>query len=143
MLSNTCKYAIRASVYLSLFTDEKKKAGIKEIAKKLDIPSPFLSKIMQNLARHGILLSTKGPNGGFCLKRPAQDISLMDIIEIIDGHEMFVTCLVRTTKCSDEEPCGIHDKVTAMRRELKEFFMNQTIDDLATEFRRDSKRIRI
>jgi Rrf2 family transcriptional regulator, iron-sulfur cluster assembly transcription factor len=81
--------------------------------------------------------------GAFNLGRPAEDISIMDIVEIIDGTDIFDICLVRTTHCSDEEPCGIHDKITALRKEMKETFINQTIDDLSTEFKRDSGRIRI
>ncbi len=143
MLSNTCKYAIRAVVYLSVYASPEKKTGIKTISENLEIPTPFLGKILQSLARNKILASTKGPHGGFSLGRPAGDISLMDIVEITDGKDIFDTCLVRTTKCSDEAPCGIHDSVTAIRKELKHFFMNQTIADLATEFRSDSGRIRI
>lgn len=143
MLSNTCKYAIRAIVYLSVYGSEQKKIGIKEISAALDIPSPFLSKIMQTMARKKILHSIKGPHGGFSLGRPAVDISIMDIVEIIDGTDIFDTCLVRTTHCSDEEPCGIHDKVTAIRKETRTFFINQTIEDLSSEFRRDKNRIRI
>ncbi len=143
MLSNTCKYAVRATVYLSVFATGGKKIGIKEISEKLDIPSPFLGKILQSLARHKILASTKGPNGGFTLNRKAEEISLMDIIEIIDGTEIFDTCLIRTSKCSDDEPCGMHDGITALRSEMKNYFINQTISDLSSEFKRDSGRIRI
>lgn len=143
MLSNTCKYAIRSVVYLSVYASDTKKIGIKEISEALDIPSPFLGKIMQTLARKKILNSIKGPHGGFSLGRPAVDISIMDIVQIIDGTDIFDICLVRTTHCSDEEPCGIHDKITALRKEMKETFINQTIDDLSTEFKRDSGRIRI
>lgn len=143
MLSNTCKYAIRATVYLSVFSTGSDRIGIKEMAEKLDIPSPFLGKIMQSLARNKILVSTKGPHGGFSLGRKAEEISLMDIVEIIDGTDIFDTCLVRTTKCSDDQPCGIHDSITKVRKDLKSFFLNQTIADLSTEYRRDSKRIRI
>ncbi|MEX0988420.1 MAG: Rrf2 family transcriptional regulator [Bacteroidales bacterium] len=143
MLSNTCKYAIRAVVYLSVFSTAQKRIGIKEVSEKLDIPSPFLGKILQSLVRKKILISTKGPHGGFSLGRPAEDISLMDIVEIVDGSDIFDTCLVRTTKCSDDEPCGIHDQITSVRKELKNFFFNQTIRDLSTEFKRDSGRIRI
>ena len=143
MLSNTCKYAIRAVVYLSVYASPEKKTGIKTISENLEIPTPFLGKILQSLARNKILASTKGPHGGFSLGRPAGDISLMDIVEIVDGKDIFDTCLVRTTKCSDEAPCGIHDSVVAIRKEMKHFFMNQTIADLATEFRSDSGRIRI
>lgn len=143
MLSNTCKYAIRATIYLSIFSSSEKKVGIREISSKLEIPSPFLGKILQSLVKNKILFSTKGPNGGFYLARSAEDIALMDIIEIIDGNDIFDTCLVRTTRCSGESPCGVHDKVTSLRKELKMFFQQQTISDLATEFRRDSNRIRI
>lgn len=143
MLSNTCKYAIRSIVYLSVYASSTKKIGIKEVSEALDIPSPFLGKIMQTLARKKILNSIKGPHGGFSLGRPAADISIMDIVETIDGTDIFDICLVRTTHCSDEEPCGIHDKITALRKEMKETFINQTIDDLSTEFKRDSGRIRI
>jgi len=143
MLSNTCKYAIRSVVYISVYANGDKNIGIKKISDELDIPSPFLGKILQTLVRKKILNSVKGPHGGFSLGRPSEDISIMDIVEIIDGTDIFDTCLVRTSHCSDEEPCGIHDKVTAIRKELKAFFIQQTIEDLSTEFRRDSGRIRI
>jgi Rrf2 family protein len=143
MLSNTCKYAIRSVVYLSVYSSPESKIGIKKISEELSIPTPFLGKILQTLSRKKILISTKGPHGGFTLARPAEDISLMDIIELIDGTDIFDTCIVRTSHCSDEEPCGIHDKISSVRKELKSFFIHQTIDDLSTEFKRDSKRVRI
>lgn len=143
MLSNTCKYAIRSVIFISVFAQNKKRIGIKEISANLDIPTPFLGKILQTLVKHEILVSTKGPHGGFGMGREAEDISLMDIVEIIDGISMFETCLVRTTKCSDDEPCGLHDGVSAVRKELRSSFENQTISDLASEFKRDSDRVKI
>ncbi len=143
MLSNTCKYGIRAVIYISVYATDKKKIGIKEISTELDIPSPFLGKILQTLSKHKVLDSTKGPNGGFTLARPAEDIPIMDIVEIIDGTGIFETCLVRTTECSDDNPCGLHDNVTSIRKQLNKFFLNQTILDLGTEFRRDSDRVSI
>ena len=143
MLSNTCKYAIRSVVFLSLFSTETKKVGIKRISKELDIPTPFLGKILQVLAKHEILISTKGPNGGFGLARDPNSIPLMDIIEVIDGKTIFDTCLIRTTRCRDEAPCALHDKVAGIRNDLKKMFESQTIADLASEFRHDHDRIRI
>lgn len=143
MLSNTCKYAIRSMVYLSVYGDGKKKIGIKEISEKLDIPSPFLGKIMQSLVKSELLNSTKGPRGGFTLGRPAEEIALMEVVAIIDGMDVFENCLVRTAKCSHTEPCGVHDNITALRKELGQFFEHQTIADLASEFRRDSTRVQI
>lgn len=143
MISNTCKYAVRAVIYISVFAHDERKAGIKEISSKLDIPTPFLGKILQSLVKHDILKSTKGPGGGFGLAREADEISIMDIVEVIDGTAFFNTCLIRTSKCSDEEPCALHDKVTAPRKQIRNMFTHQTIADLSSEFRRDKERIRI
>jgi len=143
MLSNTCKYAIRAVIYISLYANAERKVGIKKISEELDIPTPFLGKILQSLAKHKILDSVKGPNGGFCLARKADDINLMDIVDIIDGTNIFETCLIRTSKCSDGEPCAMHDKVSSTRAHIKNMFVTQSIQDLSSEFRKDKDRIRI
>lgn len=143
MLSNTSKYAIRAVIYLALFSTKEKKAGIKEISKELDIPSPFLGKILQLLARHHILGSSKGPHGGFYLKKPAMDISLMEIIELIDGSDTFNMCVIRTSPCSHEDPCSLHHKIAPLRREERMLFSTESIADLVAEFREGKDRIRI
>lgn len=143
MLSNTCKYAIRATIYLALFASQEKKSGIKEIAEKLELPTPFLGKILQVLVKHQLLNSTKGPHGGFSLNKPAMDISIMEIIEIIDGTDAFDTCVIRTSKCSYDAPCSLHDKIGPLRGEMKRIYETETIADLASEFRQGKERIRI
>lgn len=143
MLSNTSKYAIRALIYLALFASNEKKAGIKEISKNLDIPTPFLGKILQMLAKHNILNSTKGPHGGFSLGRPALDISIMEIIEIIDGCDAFDTCVIRTSKCNHEAPCSLHDKIGPLREGMKKIYKTETVADLASELRQGKEKIKI
>jgi Rrf2 family protein len=143
MLSNTSKYAIRAVIYLALFASPEKKAGIREISEQLGIPSPFLGKILQLLARHQVLVSSKGPGGGFCLKKPAMDISLMEIIEIMDGFGSFDNCVLRTTQCRQEAPCSLHDKIAPLRKGMKSLMLTESIADLVTEFRQGNERIRI
>ncbi|MCK5136847.1 MAG: Rrf2 family transcriptional regulator [Bacteroidales bacterium] len=143
MLSNTSKYAIRAVIYLALYSSSVKKIGIKVISSELGIPTPFLGKILQMLVRHKILDSSKGPNGGFTLEKPAIDITLMEIIEIIDGADSFDTCVIKTSKCSHDAPCSMHDKIAPLRREMKSLFLTETIADMAIEFRQGNKRIRI
>ncbi len=143
MLSNTSKYAIRAVIYLALYSSAEKRVGIKEISSKLDIPTPFLGKILQRLAKHKILSSTKGPHGGFSLEIPANDISIMEIIEIIDGTESFDVCVIRTTKCSHDEPCSLHDRISPLRSKIKSVILTETIADLASEFKQGKERIKI
>ena len=143
MLSNTSKYALRALIYLALYTSPEKKIGIREISAELGIPTPFLGKILQVLARRNILNSAKGPHGGFNLKKAAIDISMMEIVEIIDGTDSFDTCVIRTAKCNHSAPCSVHDKIAPLRREIKNLFLTETIADLASEFRLGKERIRI
>src|SRR4030042_4490721 len=103
MLSNTSRYAIRAVIYLAVNYEEGAKIGIKQISKDLGIPTPFLGKILQSLAKHKLLSSTKGPHGGFGLGRKAEDIKLIDIVDIIDGQDIFNQCLIRLNDCNEKE----------------------------------------
>ncbi len=134
ILSNTCKYAIRASIYLALYEPVDEKVGIKKIAKDLDIPTPFLGKILQNLVKHKILTSTKGPHGGFGLNRDPYEITLLEIIEVIDGMDIFHECLIGLKSCReyghDVVPCPIHDQFRPISHQLYELFKNETIGNL-------------
>jgi len=133
MLSNTSKYAIRAVIYLALNAGEEKKIGIKMISKDLNIPTPFLGKILQTLAKHKLLSSTKGPHGGFGLGKRAEDIKLIDIVDIIDGQDVFRQCLIRLEDCNDKEPCSVHYKYSEIRTSLINLFRNQNIGNLVDE----------
>ena len=143
MISNTSKYAIRALIYLELYSSPEKKEGIKNIAGELDIPSPFLGKILQVLVKQQLLYSTKGPHGGFFLRKPAIDITIMEVIEIMEGKDLFDTCIVRTSSCDSNQPCSLHHKLAPIRRELKSLFSTETIADLVSEFREGKEKIRI
>lgn len=132
MLSNTSRYAIRAVIYLALNANEDAKIGIKTISKELDIPTPFLGKILQTLAKHKILSSTKGPHGGFGLGKNPHDITLMEIVEVIDGLDDFDSCLLGLKTCSDDhQHCSIHRNYAAIREQLKELFKTESIGALA------------
>jgi len=137
ILSNTCKYGVRAVIYLALKENKQKKIGIKRIAEDLDIPTPFLGKILQNLARHRILSSTKGPHGGFGLGMESEKIKLIDIVKIIDGEEIFNICLINLKSCNTESheksPCPLHKKFSPIRDQIIKLFNNQTIADLAKD----------
>jgi Rrf2 family transcriptional regulator, iron-sulfur cluster assembly transcription factor len=142
MLSNTCKYAIRACIYLALNANEDKKIGIKKISEDLKIPTPFLGKIMQVLAKNKILASTKGPNGGFSLGKPAKNISLMDIVDIIDGDDNFNACVIGVVSCTiAEQHCPIHEKYGPIRDQAKHLFENQNIEELAHSIKKNHNSI--
>ena len=136
MLSNTCKYALRAVLYLAVFADKGQKIGIKQISSELGIPTPFLGKILQSLAKHKILSSTKGPNGGFGLGKSAGEILLMDIVMVIDGMDGFNTCAVGVKYCSEEENlCALHTRYADLREGIKKIFETESVQKLARDIK--------
>ncbi len=135
MLSNSCKYGIRALIYIASKSKENRKTGLKEIAKDLELPTPFLAKILQQLAKKKLLSSTKGPHGGFSISRDPSKISLLEIVNIIDGDELFTNCLIHSDTCKgidqNKEACPVHDYYTEVRTVLYDLFSKTTLRDLA------------
>ncbi len=134
MLSNSCKYGIRAVVYLAS-RHTRNNIGIREISKDLGLPSPFLAKILQQLAKQKILNSVKGPNGGFTLKKKPESITMLDIVKIIDGDNLFKNCLIHEGACNDvrksRKACPVHDDYSVIRSKIDTLFRNKTIAELA------------
>lgn len=138
MLSNSCKYAIRSAIYIKINSDNNtRKIGIKEISEELNLPMPFLSKILLSMAKQKLLKSTKGPNGGFLLSKSAGEISLYDIIVLFDGKSIFEDCLIGLSTCSpnshEEVQCPIHKKYLPISIQMQELFKSETIESLANE----------
>lgn len=134
MLSNTCKYGIRAVIYIASREAENSKTGLVQISKDLKLPSPFLAKILQQLAKQKILISLKGPHGGFSLQRKPEKISLYDIVTTIDGDGIFTDCIIHNTKCGDVEnkhkECPVHKDYAEIRKKLIQYFKKTTIAHL-------------
>lgn len=134
MLSNSCRYGIRAVIYLASQPESSGKTGIKKISQDLDLPMPFLAKILQMLAKQKILSSTKGPHGGFSLLKNPHTITLYDIVNTIDGDEIFTNCVMHNGSCSSidksKKPCPLHDDYSKTRTDRINLFRNKTINDL-------------
>jgi len=135
MLSNSCKYAIRSVIYLALHTDSENKIGSKLVAGKLNIPQPFLAKILQELSRKHIISSTKGPKGGFYLTERDLKNSVLDIVDCIDGLDAFNTCFFGLRSCTNEKPCAVHKTVKPFKDEIFLQLSQNTIIQFADEIR--------
>jgi len=134
MLSNSCRYGIRAVIYLASQPESTGKTGIKKISSDLDLPTPFLAKILQQLVKHKILSSTKGPHGGFSILKDPQKITLYEIIKNIDGEEIFTNCIMHNGPCitvdNTKKPCPLHDDYSKARTDRINLFRGKTIYDL-------------
>jgi Rrf2 family transcriptional regulator, iron-sulfur cluster assembly transcription factor len=134
MLSNSCRYGIRAVIYLASQPATAGKTGIKKISNDLNLPTPFLAKILQQLAKQKILSSSKGPHGGFSLLKDPRKITLLDIVNTIDGNDVFTNCVMHNGSCEgvqkDKKKCPLHEDYEKTRMELIRLFSNKTIYDL-------------
>lgn len=127
--SRSAEYAIRAFVHLAQVPDGKF-AMVKQIAEQEGIPGHFLAKILQQLARKGLLRSSKGPTGGFCLRGPSNEISLIQIVEALDGLQDYQKCVSGLAECTDDAPCGMHDSWKLLRSRIMDYLEQTTIADL-------------
>lgn len=130
MFSKSCKYGIRAVLYLAIHSSEEKKLGVKEVAEAIEVPKHFLAKILQQLSRHGLISSTKGPSGGFYLSDADRNNPLRKVVESLDGPEVFSSCILGLPVCSSENPCPLHSKAMKYRDGLLELIEGNTIEEL-------------
>lgn len=131
MLSLSCKYAIRAAVYLMSRFSDTYRAGIKEIAGAIKANEHTTGKILQILVKEGIISSVKGPNGGFFMPEHKKPVHIIDIIRVIDGEDFFFSCGLGLAKCSESKPCPIHFTFKAYHEKMYEEFSTITIEKLA------------
>ena len=129
MISHTAEYALRAVVHLAE-RDSALLTPVGEIASALDVPANYLSKILHQLARAGVVESTRGPHGGFRLGSAPEEISLADVIGAFDSLKEQRRCLLGRPRCNDSNPCGAHEHYKLVKEPLTAFFRDTTIADV-------------
>jgi len=130
IFSRQCEYALQAVLYLALkpYGD---KTSIRELTNKLEIPYHFVAKILQDLTRKGLLTSHKGPAGGFGLGIPAKDITLLKIVEAVDGDGFLHNCVFGFPNCSGNNPCAVHEQWDEIRTKIHSMISTKNILELA------------
>lgn len=127
MLSQSCKYGIWAILYLASVSD-RKYVAIREISSNLKISFHFLTKILQSLTQANIIVSMRGASGGVALARPADTIHLREIIEAVDGSDIFTECILGLPGCDNDQHCPLHTKWAAKREAFTEMCESTTLD---------------
>jgi Rrf2 family protein len=131
MFSKTCEYGIRATIFIATQSYLNNRAGIKDIAKKIDSPEAFTAKILQTLVKANIIQSTKGVGGGFEIpKKKLVEIKLAQIVSAIDGDKVFTGCGLGLSHCSESHPCPVHEKFKSIRNELAFMLENTNLEEL-------------
>ncbi len=127
IFSKKCEYGLQAVLYLAA-QHKGEVISSDEIAKKLNIPKEFVSKILQSLTESGIIDSRKGKAGGFFLAKDPTRIRLIDIVAAIDGLGMFNNCVLGFPNCSPDNPCPLHSKWGELRNKAYNMLTDETID---------------
>ncbi|QNR25243.1 MULTISPECIES: RrF2 family transcriptional regulator [Croceimicrobium] len=130
MFSKACEYGIKAMIYIAQ-QDAGQRVGLKQIAQATDSPEAFTAKILQMLARNGVLVSFKGPSGGFSLPKDAGSVHLNQIVSAIDGDEIFTGCGLGLAQCDGNKPCPVHFKFASVRDGLSHMLHSTSLKELA------------
>ncbi len=134
MLTLTSEYSLRAMVYMAAKAPGKFTLA-REMAKELNIPRLYLSKILQTLTRRGLLRSQRGRHGGFALSRNASEICVLDVLEAVGQAERFQRCLLGFEGCGEGNPCPIHDGWGEVRGKILDLFSKTYLSGLVHELK--------
>lgn len=129
MLSGTAEYALRAVLYLAEDRGDRA-VQVGEIATALAAPQNYLSKILHQLTRNGVLESSRGKHGGFRLAVPPSELSLLTVVNHFDHVAGGRTCLLGRNECSDHSACAVHWRWKDVSERLAVFFRQTTVADL-------------
>lgn len=131
-LTRAGEYAIRCVLYLSQHRD-RPVVPRKEIAEAMDIPAQFLGKVAQQLARAGIIAIRQGAHGGYELVASPETITLLSVVEAIDGEIYLNDCIHRPETCDRQGICSVHLVWERARRQLRDTLAGTTLARLVEE----------
>lgn len=129
-LSQASGYAILAMGFIA--SAAGKPLLVRTIADRCDLPAPYLAKVVNRLARAGLVHTQRGVNGGVTLAADPRDISLLAVCKALDDPVLQPRCMLGVAVCSDERACPAHELHTAQRRRLLEFLSGTSLADIAS-----------
>ncbi len=134
MFSKACEYGIKSAIYITQQSALGKRVGLKDVAKAIESPEAYTSKILQLLVKNHLIQSDKGPNGGFSIaEHNIGKIKLSSIVSVIDGDVIYKGCGLGLKKCNEKLPCPLHAHFKAIRDELKTMLESTSLLSLSSE----------
>lgn len=137
-LTRADDYAVRSMIHLACLP-EGSRAMKDEIAAAQSIPSSFMSKVLRSLVRAGLLRSTRGVNGGFALARPPTEISMLDIVEAVEGPLSLADCVPDPRGCKWARDCPAAPVWMSVQDRVKEILGSTTLETLISTPRKNGR----
>ena len=130
MLSQTVEYALRAATYLATVPQHSR--TVDQIAEVTHVPVAYLSKVLQQLVREGIVISRRGTGGGFMLARPPGKLRILEIVQAVDPIERISTCPLGLV-AHGKRLCPLHRRLDNALADMERAFAASTLADILAE----------
>ena len=137
-LTNAADYAIRSMLYIASLPEDRVVLR-SEVADAQNVPSSFLAKILRELSRAGLLRSSRGVHGGFALARPASEISLLDVVEAIEGPMALTACIPDPDNCEYSANCPANAVWVNVQEKIAEALGSANLEMLVSARRRNGR----
>ena len=127
LFSSATGYALRA---LAILPEDGSYCLAQGLAKELDLPGPYLAKILQGLVQAGILESVRGPKGGYRFAKHSNGITVGEVVEALEGPDALDGCAMGFPACGPGNPCPLHLAWSEVKAQLDVCLTDVTIHDL-------------
>lgn len=140
-ISTGVEYGLHCLAFLTRTPHGVSEASVRDLAELQGVPADFLAKLFTKLAKVGLVEATEGIKGGFALARPAAQISVLDVVDAIDGEKALLDCREVRSRCAvfgDTAPawatsgtCSIHAIMKSAEQKMRETLQSHTLADIA------------
>lgn len=126
--SRTTEYALRTLAFMS--QAEKRPYSSRALHRQLRIPQKYLQRLLTDLTKHRLIDSTRGRAGGYVIAKGLKKITLLDVVEAVEGFERDPRCFFGFSTCPLKTPCTMHDRWSKQHRALLRLLTNTRLADL-------------
>lgn len=133
-LGKRADYAIRAVLYLTVHRSDRRWHKARHIANEMEVPVKYLPQVMAPLSRAGLVRSESGPDGGYRLAAGGEEVSLLQVIEAVEGPMLSTECILRGGPCRRDDTCVVHGSWTEAQQAFRLKLETTTFTELAAVY---------
>lgn len=139
LYSKGCEYAIRALAEISAEKSGRRFLA-RDICKKAGIPEAYARKTFQALVQNGFLSAVSGPGGGYSLTQDPGKVTVLDVVEAVEGQENFTRCVLGLAACDADNPCSLHSVWMDLKKSMMSALASRTLAELSESIQKKKKK---
>ena len=130
LIRRNTDYALRLVTSLAAQPDTGEVMSARNLSELNKVPYTLACKLLQRYQKAGIVNSTMGPKGGFCLARRPSEITILELVETIQGTIRVNRCLIAPLVCPVQQNCPLHPKLADLQEEIQRYLRNTTLAEV-------------